>query len=83
MPIVESKIEEVLRSSTPAECFVGRAVDPQRFILVAALTITEAGDEEALREISKLLKRDAKRFDDLVERTLLHAEDYRNPFTVA
>jgi hypothetical protein len=83
LPLIEKKIEEVLHSASPLECFTNKEVDPRYFVDIAALTITEAGDEQALREAGKLIKLDDKRFGKLVDRTLGHAQNRRNPFTLA
>lgn len=83
LPLIEQKIEEVFRSPTPHDFFSDKSVDPQKFIDFAALAITEAGDVQALKEVSKLMKIDEKRFGWLVGKTLLTARTYRNPFTVA
>jgi hypothetical protein len=45
--------------------------------------IPGAGDEYALKEASKLIALDEKRFDLLVRNTLLSASVRRNPFAVA
>ena len=83
LPLVEQKIEEVLRSPSPLDCFDDKSVDPQKFVDIAALAITEAGDVQSLKEVGKLIKIDEKRFGWLVGKTLLTARTYRNPFTVA
>jgi len=83
LPMLEKKIEEVLKSSSPLDCFTDKTADPQYFVDMAAATIAWAGDEQALKETSKLLKIDSKRFDLLVERTLLAAINRGKPFTVA
>jgi hypothetical protein len=83
LPMMEKKIEEVLKSRSPLDYFTDKTIDPQRFVNVAASNIAYAGDEYALKEASKLIALDEKRFDLLVRNTLLHAETRRNPFTVA
>ena len=83
LPLIEQKIEEVLRAPSPSECFTDKSVDPQKFIHPAALSITEAGNVQSLKEASKLIKIDEKQFGWMVDRTLLHAWSYRNPFAVA
>jgi len=45
--------------------------------------VAYAGDEEALRAISKLVRIDETSFGYLVGRTLDNAGNWRNPFTVA
>jgi hypothetical protein len=83
LPLMEKKIEQVLHSASPLECFTNKEVDPQYFVAIAALTISEAGNEQALQAVSKLITIDEQRFGKLVDRTLGHARNYRNPFTVA
>jgi hypothetical protein len=83
LPLIEQKIEEVLRSQSPLECFTDKSVDPQNFVHLAALSIMEAGNVESLRQASKLIKIDEKQFGWMVERTLIQARTYRNPFVVA
>jgi hypothetical protein len=83
LPLIEQKIEEVLRSPSPLGSFSDQTVDPQKFVDIAALAITTAGDVQALKEASKLMRIDEKRFGWMVGKTLLTARTYRNPFTVA
>jgi len=83
LPLIERKIEEVLRSASPLECFTDKSVDPQKFVDLAAAMIVYAGDEQALKEASKLMKIDEKRFGWMVGRILQQAGPYRNPFSVA
>jgi hypothetical protein len=83
LPILENKIEEILRSRSPQELFTNPSADPQRVAGVAAAMIAYAGDEQALREESKLMKIDEQRFGKLVDLTLFHAINRANPFTLA
>jgi hypothetical protein len=86
LPLVELKIEQVLKSPSPLEYFTNKNVDPTKWVYSAALTISETGDEQALKEIAKLIKLDEKRFGGLVGRTLDNSQDYaksQNPFEVA
>jgi hypothetical protein len=83
LPLIEQKIEQVLRSPSPLDCFTDKSVDAQKFVGVAAAMIAYAGDEQALREISKLIKIDEKQFGRMVEGALINARSYRNPFIVA
>jgi len=83
LPMLERKIEEVLKSANPLDCFTDKTVDPQKFVDLAASAVAYAGDAQALQEISKLLAIDEKRFGTLVNFALLNGEIYRNPFTVA
>jgi hypothetical protein len=83
LPILEKKIEEIVRSSSPRLLFRNPSTDPQRVAGLAASLIAYAGDEWALREESKLMKIDDQRFGDLVNRTLFTALNRGNPFTLA
>lgn len=83
LPLFELKIEQVLKSPRPQDCFTDPAVDPKRFVNVTAWTIANVGDDEALRQVTKLLHIDEKRFDSLVAATLTHSRNWHNPFTVA
>jgi hypothetical protein len=83
LPMIEKKIEEVIKSRSPLDSFTDKAADPQKFIDLAASLVPCAGDEYALKEASKLLAVDERRFGMLVRNTLLAAENLRNPFTVA
>jgi hypothetical protein len=83
LPMMERKIEEVMKSSSPLDLFADKTIDPQRFVDVAASNIAYAGDEYALTAASKLIALDEKRFDLLVRNTLAAAQNRRNPFTVA
>jgi hypothetical protein len=82
---MEQKIEQVLRSTSPSECFTEGSVNPVVFVSLAAETIAYAGNAEAVRQIGKLIKLDEKRFGDLVDRALMEAEDARggNPYVLA
>ncbi len=86
LPLVEQKIEQVLRSPSPLDLFSNKKVDPNRFAHIAASTIAETGDEEALKQVLRLVKLDEKRFRTLVGETLDSSKAYaksHNPFTVA
>jgi len=83
LPMMERKIEEVLKSPEPLECFTDKTVDPQTFVDIAAASIAWSGDEQALKEISKLVAIDERRFGVLVRNTLFAAQNRRNPFVVA
>lgn len=86
LPLVEKKIEQVLKSASPRECFTDETVDPNRFVVVASWGMANTGSEQALVEVAKLIKLDEKRFGQLVEVTLISSEAYstsHNPFVVA
>jgi hypothetical protein len=71
--MVESSVEQELRRPSRSE----------RFIDLASAMVAYAGDEQALRGVSKLMAVDEARFGPLVGRTLNNAGNWRNPFTVA
>jgi hypothetical protein len=84
--IIEKKIEQVLKSDSPATCFSERTVDPKLFVAEAAGEIAYAADENAFRATSRLMKIDEQRFGRFVESTLGYAYSSsarRNPLTVA
>jgi hypothetical protein len=79
LPLIEQKIEDVLRSPSPAERFTDKSVDPQKFVDRAASSITATANVRSLKEASKLIKIDEKRFGWMVEGTLAGAQGH-NPF---
>ena len=83
LPLMEKKIEQVLASTSPKDCFTVRSVDPDKFVAGAAAMIAYSGDEQALRKVSKLIRIDERRFGDLVDHTLVEAETRRNPYPLA
>jgi hypothetical protein len=86
LPLIEKKIEQVLKSPSPRECFIDKMVDPNRFVSVAASGIANTGSEHALTELAKLIRLDEERFGRFVEITLNNSKDYsksHNPFVVA
>jgi len=83
VPLTEKKIEEVLRSTSPATCFSDPSVDPGKFVREAVAVIRGAGDENALKAASQLMKIDEARFGFMVGNILSNGMGYRNPFTVA
>jgi hypothetical protein len=83
LPIIERKIEQVLKAADPRECFVNKDVDPQKVVGFMASEIHYAGDEQALMEASKLLKLDEKRFDRLVFGIMARSINRGNPFVLA
>lgn len=83
LPLLEKEIEDVIRSEAPKSLFINPSVDTEEVIRLAASLIGSAGDEQALREASKLIKIDSKRFGSLVGRTLDSAMNRGNPFAVA
>lgn len=83
VPLVEKKIEEVLKSTSPATCFSDPTVDPEKFVADAVSVIRGAGDENALKAASQLMEIDEARFGWIVGNILFNGMGYRNPFTVA
>jgi hypothetical protein len=83
LPIIERKIEDVLRSPNPLECFTDKSVDIETTINIYCARIAGAGDQQALQEASKLLKLDEKRFDRMVENTMSAAIGNGHGFTLA
>lgn len=73
VPLIEVAVEASLKSMTPTKAFVDTATE----------MIAYAGDEPALRAVSKLVSIDEKRFGSLVNRILDNAGNWRNPFSVA
>jgi hypothetical protein len=70
IPLIEKKIEEVLHSNSPADCFSDKSVNPNRFVDLAAGVIAYAADQEAMKAIDRLMKIDEERFGPLVASAL-------------
>jgi hypothetical protein len=83
LPVLESRIEETLKSASPVDSFTDKTVTPQKVIDLTAQDIAWAGDENALKAISRLIAIDEKRFGRLINGALISAEPRRNPFVVA
>ena len=85
LAMLENKIEEVLRSTNPRDCFTDKSVNADRFISIAAGNIAGSGDVTGIRELSKLVTIDEKRFGPFVNSLLYAAinRDNGNPFVVA
>jgi hypothetical protein len=79
LPLIEQRVEQVLHAKSPSECFTDRSVNPEKFAYLAADSIAYAGNDEAMRQVAKLIKLDRKRFDDLVVHTLMATENRGNP----
>jgi len=73
LPLIEMKLEETMKAVPPQVAFVETASE----------MIAYAGDQTALREITRLMALDEKKFGPLVGRTLDNAGNWRNPFDVA
>lgn len=73
LPLLERRVEDEFRAQSPSKELIG----------IVTEMIAYAGDEQALREASKLIALDGQSFGRLVGRTLDNALDFRNPFVVA
>jgi hypothetical protein len=80
LPWLEEKIEDILHSPSPGALFNSKSADPQRAVDAAASMIEYSGDEQGLREASKLMKLDETRFGGMVGSILWHARARGNPF---
>lgn len=83
LPVLEKKIEDIVRAANPRELFSNQTVDPDEVVRLAVSSIAYAGDEQALKEASKLMQIDEDRFGNLVGRTLICATNRGNPFVLA
>jgi hypothetical protein len=83
LPLMEQKVEQVLKSASPAECFSDKSVDPQSFVNMIVAMITYAGNGQALQMARRLIKIDENRFGRLVSDTLIQSAAWRNPFGLA
>ena len=83
LPVMEKRIEEVLKSPAPLGLFTDRTVDPDKFVVVATAMICSAGNEYAMAELSKLVALDERRLEPLVRNLLYAAINHANPFEVA
>jgi hypothetical protein len=70
VPMLEQKIEEILRSGSPERVFKNPSTDPGRVIKVLAMMIAYRGEELALRQASNLMKIDEDRFGFMVAYSL-------------
>ena len=83
LPIIEKKIEDVVVSRSPLDCFTNKTVDPRLFAEKAASVIASAANDESFRELSKLLRLDDERFGPFVEFVLTSAQASDNPYPLA
>ncbi len=86
LPLIEAKVEAVLKSPEQIEPNVDISLRPDRYIVTAMGIIAYAGDEEALKQLAKLMKTAgfAKlQLQDLVSSTLGWAGERGNPFALA
>lgn len=86
IPMVEAKMEQVIKGSCRASCFTDTSVNPNHFLVRAAGFIADSGDVDAIEAMSKLILLDEARFEFYIGMTLTNAVDYsksHNPFVVA
>ena len=83
LPLMERKVEQVLKSASPSDCFSDKSVDPQAFVNMIVSMITYAGDDQAIQMVRRLIKVDENRFGGLVGATLISSSAWRNPFGLA
>src|SRR5581483_2354820 len=81
LPLIESKLEQVLTSPDAVGLFAGRTVDTQSFTAAAVSIIAEAADEAALRAASRLSR--IRDFSGLVTAILFKADTRENAFRLA
>lgn len=62
LPALERGIEQVVESGSPADYFTERTIDARSAVRLAAGMIAYAEDENALKELSKLMQHDGSRF---------------------
>ena len=83
LPMIEKRIEELVKSPFPEDLYTNKSANPQLVILLLTRRIEQAGNQEALRQAGKLLKMDEKRFDRMVEGTMAAAMAGNRPFVTA
>jgi hypothetical protein len=81
-PVLGARVLEALKSPSPIDCFADKTVDPQAAIMAAATVIAYAADENALKELSRFLAIDDRRFGWLIGYALSDGGS-RNFFPVA
>jgi hypothetical protein len=82
VPVLGARVLEAVKSPKPIDCFADKTVDPQAAIMAATSAIAYAADGNALKELSKLLEVDDRRFGWLIGYTLSDGGS-RNFFPVA
>ncbi|MGA2116420.1 MAG: hypothetical protein ABSH56_16885 [Bryobacteraceae bacterium] len=83
LPLIEQKLEEVVKSPDPRECFVDKSLDIPSTVITLWSVIAYPGNRQALLEASKLLKLDEKRFGPMVGHIVYAAMAEEREFTVA
>jgi hypothetical protein len=83
LPVLEKKIEEVLRSQNPLDSFSNKNANPDLVIYQTASYISEGDAGVAMAELSKLVSLDEKRFAIYVFKTLSSLAVHENAFTLA
>lgn len=81
-PVLGARVVEALKAASPIDCFIDKTVDPKAAIMAAASAIAYASDENALKELAKILAVDDRRFGWLVGYALSDGGS-RNFFPVA
>lgn len=81
-PVLGARVEAAMKSASPIDCFADKTVDPQAAIMAAATAIAYAANDNALKELSKILAIDDRRFGWLVGYALSDGGS-RNFFPVA
>lgn len=81
LPLLESKVEEVIKSKSPKQVFNNRSIEPDKVVSLATSFIAYAANEQALIEASKLIRIDEVRFGSLVsqifDRSLIRGNPYK------
>ncbi len=81
-PVLGDRIVEALKAKNPLDCFPDKTVEPNAAIMAAASAIAYAADANALKELSRILAVDDRRFGWLVGYALSDGGS-RNFFPVA
>ena len=83
LPVLEKKVEEVLRAQDPMDCFTNKNTRPDSVIALAVSMITHSDGEPAMKELAKLVALDEKRFGREVFSGLAGASSHQNGFSLA
>ncbi len=62
LPVLERKVEEVLRAQDPMDCFTNKNTRPDSVIALVVSMITHSDGDPAMKELAKLVALDEKRF---------------------
>jgi hypothetical protein len=80
VPMLEAKIEEILRAPDPRACFTDKSTEPDVMVTYLQAAIWQNGSLQSLVQASKLMKIDEKRFGGMVALTMIAAYSHRNAF---